>query len=506
MKKLIFFGLLFLFLFAYGCNEIIESSESSNPSASESVHESSSSVASSEAESGESGENSESDESIAQSAAESSVPAESIPNESSKPQSEESNPTSVPESSVAPPEQSEAGKEESSQYIPQESSEAPPEESSKTPPPWENTSSRPEESSTTPPPEESSQYTPEESSNPPKESKPEESKPEESKPEESKPEESKPEESKPEESKPEESQPEQGTGDAELLPSGYILYNGAAYHSTQYHADVAQAYADTFARYAEIFPYTRINVVTPPQSAINITNPAVAAMTNDQGIILDQMESHIYGGVNFVNLRKIFESHRGEYLFFKSDFHWTQRGAYYAYCAFAESIGLTPTPLSSFEEKVVTDQFIGRANETAGDDRVLSFVDTVYAYMPTKQHTMTVYNSNLDVDRVYSNCIYVKRESYSCFITGDQPYTVINVPSNDQNKTALVIKESSGNAFVPFLTEHYGNIIVIDPRHINIDIRELVDELGVDDIIFHATASTSSRSGYNDYYRALIGE
>lgn len=496
MKKLIFFGLLFLFLFAYGCNEIIESSESSNPSASESVPENFSSVASSEAESSESGENSESDESIAQSAAESSVPAESIPSESSKPQSEESNPTSVPESSVAPPEQSEAGKEESSQYIPQESSEAPPEESSKTPPPWENTSSRPEESSTTPPPEESSQYTPEESSNPPEESKPEESKPEESKPE----------ESKPEESKPEESQPEQGTGDAELLPSGYILYNGAAYHSTQYHADVAQAYADTFARYAEIFPNTRINVVTPPQSAINITNPAVAAMTNDQGIILDQMESHIYGGVNFVNLRKIFESHRGEYLFFKSDFHWTQRGAYYAYCAFAESIGLTPTPLSSFEEKVVTDQFIGRANETAGDDRVLSFVDTVYAYMPTKQHTMTVYNSNLDVDRVYSNCIYVKRESYSCFITGDQPYTVINVPSNDQNKTALVIKESSGNAFVPFLTEHYGNIIVIDPRHINIDIRELVDELGVDDIIFHATASTSSRSGYNDYYRALIGE
>lgn len=488
MKKLIFFGLLFLFVFAYGCNEIIESSESSNPSASGSVPESFSSVASSEAESGE---NSESDESIAQSAAENSVPAESIPSESSKPQSEESNPPSVPESSVAPPEQSEAGKEESSQYLPQESSEAPPEESSKTPPPWENTSSRPEESSTTPPPEESSQYTPEESSNPPEESKPEESKPE---------------ESKPEESKPEESQPEQGTGDAELLPSGYILYNGAAYHSTQYHADVAQAYADTFARYAEIFPNTRINIVTPPQSAINITNPAVAAMTNDQGIILDQMESHIYGGVNFVNLRKIFESHRGEYLFFKSDFHWTQRGAYYAYCAFAESIGLTPTPLSSFEEKVVTDQFIGRANETAGDDRVRSFVDTIYAYMPTKQHTMTVYNSNLDVDRVYSNCIYVKRESYSCFITGDQPYTVINVPSNDQNKTALVIKESSGNAFVPFLTEHYGNIIVIDPRHINIDIRELVDELGVDDIIFHATASTSSRSGYNDYYRALIGE
>lgn len=295
-------------------------------------------------------------------------------------------------------------------------------------------------------------------------------------------------------------------GDAELLDSGYILYDGAAYHSTTYKSEVAQAYADTYALYAQLFPDVRISVVTPPQSAINIKNPYVAAMTNDQGVILDNMESHIYGDVNFVNLRKTFEAHKGEYMYFKSDYHWTQLGAYYAYSDFAKSIGLTPTPLSSFDVTTVSTSFIGRTNDYAHDDRILSFYDTIYAYMPRKTHTMTVHNSDLSVNRVFSNCIHVSRDSYSCFINGDNPYTVINVPSNDQSKTALVIKESSGNAFVPFLTEHYGNIIVIDPRHINIDIRELVAEKGVDDIIFHATASTCSRTSYNDYYRALIGQ
>ena len=295
-------------------------------------------------------------------------------------------------------------------------------------------------------------------------------------------------------------------GDAELLDSGYILYNGAAYHSTSYKPEVAQAYADTYALYAQMFPDVRISVVTPPQSAINIKNPYVSAMTNDQGVILDNMESHIYGNVNFVNLRKTFEAHKGEYMYFKSDYHWTQLGAYYAYSDFAKSIGLTPTPLSSFDVTTVSTSFIGRTNDYAHDDRILSFYDTIYAYMPRKTHTMTVHNSDLSVNRVFSNCIHVSRDSYSCFINGDNPYTVINVPSNDQSKTALVIKESSGNAFVPFLTEHYGNIIVIDPRHINIDLRTLVAEKGVDDIIFHATASTCSRTAYNDYYRALIGQ
>ena len=468
MKKLMFFGLCFLLLLAYGCGKVSET-ESQTESLSESSAVDADTVS-------EGGKENASDGS--------SVAAESIPDESeeskepssaeSSEESSESSSQAIPDDSIAAPpeESSNTPPEESSEIPPEESSEIPPEESSEIPP--EESSEIPPEESSEIPPEESSEIPPEESSEiPPSES---------------------------------EGDGVQGIGDAEKLDSGYILYNGAAYHSTRCDDNVAKAYADTYARYAEIFPNVRISVVNPPQSAININNPAVRAMTNDQGEVLDQMEKHIYGRVNFVNLRSVFERHRGEYLFFKSDYHWTQRGAYYAYNAFAKSIGLTPTQLARFEEKIVTTSFVGRANETSGDDRVRSYIDTIYAYMPTKAHTMTVYNSSLQVDRVYDNCIYVKRDTYSCFITGDQPYTVINVPENDQSKTVLVIKESSGNAFVPFLTEHYGNIIVIDPRHINIDIRNLVAEKGVDDIIFHATASTSNSYTYNNYYRRLINE
>lgn len=295
-------------------------------------------------------------------------------------------------------------------------------------------------------------------------------------------------------------------GDAEFIPSGYLLYNGAAYSQTHYNHETAGKYADVYAEYAKTFPGVGIHVINMPASAINIENPFVQEMVNDQGTVLDQNESRIHGDVNFVNLKETFLAHRGEYLFFKSDFHWTQLGAYYAYQEFAKSVGLTPTPLSDFETEVTTDTFIGLTNTYANDPRINSFYDTIHVYWPRKEHTMAVYLSDMSLYRTYKNSIQTSIKTYSCYLTGDQAYIEINVPENDQDKTVLVIKESSANAFVPFLTEHYGNIIVIDPRHVMLDARKIVKEKGVDDIILFATASTCTREAYCNYYKQMIGK
>lgn len=354
---------------------------------------------------------------------------------------------------------------------------------------------------------------PAESSVPAEASKPEES----SKPAEaSKPEESSvPEEpSVPEESVPDEpSEPEVSeevytdAGDAEFIPSGYLLYDGAAYSQAYFSRKASQAYADAYVKYAETFPGVRITAINPPISSINIKNPYVQAMINDQGKVLDDIASVMYGDVNYINLRSTFEKHRGEYLFFKSDFHWTQLAAYYAYCEYAKSVGLTPTPLSAFEDRVLTTTFIGLTNHYANDERVNTFYDTLHAYMPRKEHTYTVYyDGGITLKGQYDTCVHTYIETYSCFLIGDQPYSVIEVPENDPEKVVMVIKESSGNAFVPFLMEHYGKIIVIDPRHTTPDIRPIVRSEGVDDIILFATASTVGNTTYCNYYLRLIGQ
>ena len=46
-------------------------------------------------------------------------------------------------------------------------------------------------------------------------------------------------------------------GDAELLPTGYLIYNGAAYTQTSYDATNCERYANVYDKYAKLFPDTR---------------------------------------------------------------------------------------------------------------------------------------------------------------------------------------------------------------------------------------------------------
>lgn len=77
---------------------------------------------------------------------------------------------------------------------------------------------------------------------------------------------------------------------------------------------------------------------------------------------------------------------------------------------------------------------------------------------------------------------------YSTFIGGDNPFSVIHNPKINNGRSVLLIKESFGNAFAPFLVENYENIYIVDYRYIkNVDQRSLtqmVDNYSIDDVLF----------------------
>ena len=80
---------------------------------------------------------------------------------------------------------------------------------------------------------------------------------------------------------------------------------------------------------------------------------------------------------------------------------------------------------------------------------------------------------------------------YTAFIGADQPYSVIENLDKDDGETCLVIKDSFGNAFVPFLIPHYKTIHIIDPRHYELALSEFSQNKKIDDIIFISNISTT---------------
>ena len=75
------------------------------------------------------------------------------------------------------------------------------------------------------------------------------------------------------------------------------------------------------------------------------------------------------------------------------------------------------------------------------------------------------------------------------FIWGDNPVSHIVSETIDNDRVLIVTKESYGNALVPYLTDHFEEIYVIDPRNFNgdgeptIDLVEFANRVGATDFL-----------------------
>lgn len=291
---------------------------------------------------------------------------------------------------------------------------------------------------------------------------------------------------------------------ADFLASGLFIYGDAVYTQAWYNDSASEVYAQTIEYYKKLFgEKTRVSVVVAPVSSMVVDNAEVQSKIEDQDEMIQKIGGHMAQNINFVNPYAEMYEHRDEYLFFKSDHHWTQRGAYYAYRAFCESIGEEPTPLDEFDYQIKNDSYSGSLYSWTNDARVKNFIDYIEAFVPTKPHTMTVTSSN-GATYNYDTSIVNTNKTYVTFIAGDNPYTVINVPDNPQDKSILVFKDSFGNAFVPFLCENYGNIIVVDVRYSSFNVYEQLKDYGLTDIVFVNNTQAITAS-WAKMYLAAVG-
>ena len=199
--------------------------------------------------------------------------------------------------------------------------------------------------------------------------------------------------------------------------------------------------------------------------------------------------------------------HRNEYTYFRTDHHWTALGAYYGYEEFCKTKGVSPVPVKDYQT-VSYDGFLGTFYSSSGQSPALSKTpDTVIAYLPKNnvECTVTEGNGNQFAWDVISDVSeYAPNLKYLTFIGGDQALVTIKNLDIEEESSCLVIKESYGNAFVPFLIPHYKNIYVIDPRHYKGTLSDFATNNQVDDIIFLANISTTRNEIYIDAMKGFI--
>lgn len=183
------------------------------------------------------------------------------------------------------------------------------------------------------------------------------------------------------------------------------------------------------------------------------------------------------------------KEHINEYVYFRTDHHWTALGAYYAYTGFAKGAGLEAVPLKSYKENMAPD-YLGYISTVASSETVNKNPDDVVYYIPPVKTDMNVFYYDKDSGELksYNGSVINKKyvfldQKYGVFLGGDFSLGVIKTDVETDRKI-MVIKDSYGNAFVPFLTPHYSEIYVVDPRHYKESIVDLVNDNNIGEVMF----------------------
>ncbi len=298
---------------------------------------------------------------------------------------------------------------------------------------------------------------------------------------------------------------------------GAVLVVGdAAYEYYHFVQSTADRYTAAVNRLAEqLAGRTRVfDMVIPTGMDITLPDSVRQSVnTSDQKKAID----YLYGsfGEQVTPVTGVYEALRAErndYLYFRTDHHWTAKGAYIAYRQYAAAAGFEPTPLSAFTE-TVTGGFLGSFYSDTGMSEALgNHPDEVYAYRPadTNELTITDRDGNTFSGHIVQDVTGWSASSlYSTFIGGDNPLTVIQNPNLPEGKTCVVVKESFGNAFVPFLTGNYREVYVVDYRYFNRvrseKLAAFCDSVGADDLLIMNNISATRGESLMQSLIGLIG-
>ena len=196
----------------------------------------------------------------------------------------------------------------------------------------------------------------------------------------------------------------------------------------------------------------------------------------------------------------------GKAVWYRTDHHWTTLGAYYAYTQYAAAAGLTPHTLDQFE-RVEYPGFLGTYYSSSGITSLAANPDTVIAYRPmgTNKMKMTMPDGTVyDWYVVNDVSDYASSVKYGCFAGGDQPYNEVENPAITDGSACLVIKDSYGNAFIPFLVDHYQYLYWVDFRYYKGSIYDLVEQKGIRDVVVVQNIYNTAAEGTLSSLQALI--
>ena len=153
----------------------------------------------------------------------------------------------------------------------------------------------------------------------------------------------------------------------------------------------------------------------------------------------------------------------GEYVWFRTDHHWTAHGAYIAYTELSDDLGYIPYHRDSFDVERVSESFLGTLYSRAGCIAPIPDSIELYRY-PTDGEYLLTFDQKKTQKGLYFDDFLTKKDKYSVFLGGNYATLSIEKENSQNRERLLIIKDSYTNSLAPFLARHF-DLLLVDPRY-----------------------------------------
>ena len=206
---------------------------------------------------------------------------------------------------------------------------------------------------------------------------------------------------------------------------------------------------------------------------------------------LDLMEyaKENLNNVNFINPTDSLNQNKDDYIYYKTDHHQTANGSFIVYSDIMKKMGITPYSKGDFEIKTVSDDFYG----TTWSKATINLKgDKIIKYEPEFNVSYKVnYDLIKESDSLYEEKNIAIKDKYTYYLDGNHGITTIKTNFSDGGKLTFengkklaVIKDSYAHSIIPFIANHYSEIVVFDLRYYNLSIPKYLKENGISDVLF----------------------
>lgn len=251
-----------------------------------------------------------------------------------------------------------------------------------------------------------------------------------------------------------------------------------------------KAVEDYFMTASETIDKQKLSFLLVPTSGLVMQEKLPKnARLFDQAKYIDQVQKAMKD-YNFVDVRDTLMDHNEEYIYYKTDHHWTSAGACLAYEVWSEHTGGEAEKKDELAENVVSDKFRGSLYSKILDAD--SAYDEIWTYglqkddaFGSKDCTVMI-DEKQQLDSIYDDEKLQEKDKYAYFLGGNYGQVHIQnqkAASKAKGKNILIIKDSFANSFVPFVTQDYENIYMVDLRYYNGDMKAYLQEHEITDVL-----------------------